>query len=613
MEAVTPQWTSSRGRRAARRLGNRVGAGLVLTASIVASGPDSIAVEATLHDVAARRVLHELKVYGSRDRLDRVANDLALAVLTAVAADRPLGAWRLSSLGSASATAVKAFLKGEYHLRRFQLDSARSAYQDAIAIDSTYALAYRGLSETGTWLDQILGYDPEPAFRAAALNHGLARRESLLIVVDSVEAALTLPGGPARRDSLFRQLYSATETAVASYPTDPEVWFRSGDALFHWGRSAPHREEENGRALTRALELDPSFAPPLIHLIELAFMRPDEDTARRRIEEFLSLPSSGPWTDAARLVADLLSPAPARRAAAARQLDSLATNARPALPRRHTDDDATFTLLIAAHLADRGVDSLEVALRVFRRWKWAPGHAMAAAFRGHLREAVGVWWVNQPPAVPWPCDPSVLLARLALVGGFPPETADSVFAAMLARGDTSVLRALPWWAERGDSTALRRAVVVLEDSPDRTGAARARYAREAVRGYLRIMSGDTVAGAEVLGALRPWCDGYACYQEQFAAARALARAGQSRAAAVVFDRLAVPRDRMLPPDFPLVMLEHARLQERLGEIDRAIPLYRYVAAAWRHADLLLQPFVTEARDAVVRLSAETPPATPRPR
>ncbi len=51
-------------------------------------------------------------------------------------------------------------------------------------------------------------------------------------------------------------------------------------------------------------------------------------------------------------------------------------------------------------------------------------------------------------------------------------------------------------------------------------------------------------------------------------------------------------------------LERARVNERLGNAEMAIQDYSYVVDVWRNADDLLQPFVSEAREAVQRLAGE---------
>jgi hypothetical protein len=51
------------------------------------------------------------------------------------------------------------------------------------------------------------------------------------------------------------------------------------------------------------------------------------------------------------------------------------------------------------------------------------------------------------------------------------------------------------------------------------------------------------------------------------------------------------------PFFVIARLERARIAEQLGDRDTAIRWYRFVVAAWRHADPELQPRVAEARTA----------------
>jgi hypothetical protein len=59
------------------------------------------------------------------------------------------------------------------------------------------------------------------------------------------------------------------------------------------------------------------------------------------------------------------------------------------------------------------------------------------------------------------------------------------------------------------------------------------------------------------------------------------------------------------PSDVLWYLERGRVAERLGDRDRAPEAYRFVAAAWRHADPELQPYVAEARAGLGRLTAES--------
>jgi hypothetical protein len=69
-------------------------------------------------------------------------------------------------------------------------------------------------------------------------------------------------------------------------------------------------------------------------------------------------------------------------------------------------------------------------------------------------------------------------------------------------------------------------------------------------------------------------------------------------------------DTPWPPSFfprsrnVIARLEQARAAERLGERELAIHAYRFVAEVWRNADPELQPYVTESREALARLTSE---------
>jgi hypothetical protein len=55
----------------------------------------------------------------------------------------------------------------------------------------------------------------------------------------------------------------------------------------------------------------------------------------------------------------------------------------------------------------------------------------------------------------------------------------------------------------------------------------------------------------------------------------------------------------------LWVLLRGRVAERLGQRDRAIQSYEWVAGMWRNADPELRPYVREAQNGVARLKKET--------
>jgi tetratricopeptide (TPR) repeat protein len=101
-----------------------------------------------------------------------------------------------------------------------------------------------------------------------------------------LEAALE--GGLPERESLFARATMAyldgsleplpeLRAYVRSHPDDADAWFILGDALLHAGTGEEIDDwlEQGKRALDRAVELDPGFAPYLIHALQLALRSGD--------------------------------------------------------------------------------------------------------------------------------------------------------------------------------------------------------------------------------------------------------------------------------------------------------------------------------------------------
>jgi hypothetical protein len=58
------------------------------------------------------------------------------------------------------------------------------------------------------------------------------------------------------------------------------------------------------------------------------------------------------------------------------------------------------------------------------------------------------------------------------------------------------------------------------------------------------------------------------------------------------------------PSFVFLRLERARIAERLGDREKAMREYQFVADVWHNADPELQVYVAEAREGLRRLGAE---------
>jgi serine/threonine-protein kinase len=512
LRAVPPtvvfrRWSGSADAATVREAAVASGAGLAVYGRLVAAGPDSVRLSATLFDAAAGVALAEFALRDEAERIDRLADSLSMRVIGELSRVRPIGVVRLSSLGSSSPTAVKAFLQGEQLYWRMQLDSAQRMYERAVAEDSNFALAYNRLAHVGAW-GTYQGYRQD-LLRAGALNHGLARRESLLVATDSLFAAAGMFSGDSASWSRFRRLFTTAQATTQAYPMDPQAWYSLGEVRLHYGTYAGMPLAHARAAFERAVQLDSAFAPAYLHLIELSLLRGDPEAAQGYVEQYLAQGVGGMHAMVGRLIHGLLDPREASSRRVQALLDSL-----PADAFQHI-----------SHHFDGWPDSAETALRVTRAWAASEDSAQGSGFlafalahRGYLREAYAVGGTRN-----WP-----LTLELAHLGIVPPEIADSLAASSLEVGNAWLAYgSLRWWAWRGDTIMLDRAASWFEE----VGLP---YARGATRAYRALATGDSAAALEHVTALRTWPCIY-CYHERLVQAQLLSAFGDYEMALALLD------------------------------------------------------------------------------
>ena len=185
---VLRRWSGRADRTSAEELGRRTGAGLVLYGAVVRRGRDSVTLRAAVLDRAGGMGKTDIEVSGEAARIAELADSLGIRALRVLSPGRAIGSARGTSIGSKSLPALKAFLQGEQFYRRGQWDSALTRYDQAIAADSTFALALAQMAMVLGWNPPTAGaYRPREEYlrRATLHNHGLPPRDSLFIVADS--------------------------------------------------------------------------------------------------------------------------------------------------------------------------------------------------------------------------------------------------------------------------------------------------------------------------------------------------------------------------------------------------------------------------------------------
>lgn len=255
-------------------LGRRLGAGRVLTGSVVGSA-ENLIVSARLLDVATGREVGRTSVEGPEADLQALTDRLAGGVLVLGAGEE---AQRLAALTTTSLPALRRYLRGQSLLRRGDFEAAEDEFVRALEADSTFALAAIGAYHASTFTVSARGDLLVTAWR---FRDRLGERDLALL------SALLGPDYP--EPSSYRAAIEAWGRAAELLPDRVDVWYNYGDDLLHWGRAA--RVPEAWRRATayfdRALRIDSTYASAMVHRISLAMVDEDVELVRRLADRYL--------------------------------------------------------------------------------------------------------------------------------------------------------------------------------------------------------------------------------------------------------------------------------------------------------------------------------------
>jgi serine/threonine-protein kinase len=523
---------------------------------------------------------------------EAATDSLTLFVLESIRRSKRLGAVKQSSLGSRSVPALKAFLQGEQLYRRTSWDSAAVAYGQAISFDSTFALALRRAARVAGW--QKSGSDStarQLQLRAGRNNHGLSPRDSLLVLADSLSAALSSQSIDSLDWKNAARLFSTVDTAAARYPNDPDVWFAVGEARFHNGYGSPVNvsEEETLAAFDSAIKLDSAFAPAYVHPVELGFTLRGAEAGRKYTQAYLALHPTDNEAAGISILDRVAAERPGESAVTDKMLDRESSDAIMAAwyaVRRWPDSAQTGLRLLHA-IERKPHSSPTFATDSIRLWNFLP---LELAYRGRLREAYFILGDR-----PWR-----LFAELAALGAIPPDTVTAVFKKWIADGIPQAYFSYSWFAQQKDIAALSTLIERAKAATSTGGPLARRAARyRAASGdaYLSLAKGDS---SDALNRLLQLPDTLciACYTDRLNAARLLASRGRLKEAdSLLSQRL----NTLLTPTEILIALERGRVEEKMGKKSQALSAYRLVVSAWAAGDQEVQPMVDESRRAIARL------------
>ena len=241
----------------ARRLARDAGVWTVVLGDFARVG-DSLHLAARVYDVATGARISIARVddrtgEDARPLYDRLAAQLLN--LSGAPTDLPVG---LARSTTQSLEAYRSYLAGMDRLNRWDLAGAERELQQAVALDTTFGLAYYKLALTRGWL---AGQEDSVADRAIvrATAHSGNLPEHDRTVINAYRAFIE--GEYAEARGLYQRL-------IDRDGRDADAWYGLGEAWFHdtTGPNMAPAFTSAIRAFRRTLDLDPDYALAYDHV-----------------------------------------------------------------------------------------------------------------------------------------------------------------------------------------------------------------------------------------------------------------------------------------------------------------------------------------------------------
>jgi TolB-like protein len=583
-----------RGVEDALDLGRELDAGSVVTGSAVSAG-GRVRLAADLYAVAGGERLGRAQVDGPADSILPLVDRLSVALLRDVWRSRePLPSLDLGSLTTDSIAALRAYLQGERYYRRFALDSALAQYTRAVEVDSTFALAHLRRALVIGWTG---GYGSPASVQAADAGFRYAERLP-------PRSRRLLAGYQAFQEGSSRAIDSM-RAYVNDYPADLEGWYFYGEALYHLVEIEPRSPDTVLAAFDRVIAGDSTSTPAVVHPLEITLVYRDSTRFKRYLQVFAR---TAPRTRVAahRVVAELVWGPPPSESDLRAAVLAVPHIASYAVVATYRDEAATSDSTL--HLRRRLFAALPSSSPVHRFEPFDRGLMLVGL--GRLREARAL--VDTVAAISPGAAAGLLAWPVAL--GLAPSSADKTRMDSLLARDRSenespqmaaYIDAIRAVAQGRTEEAVARATEAIRAPISTEDSTRSRGLLRAAIGWARLVQGDTTTGISDLRtglSVTGGPQGAPSIFLRFQLALALSADPRTRAEGITHLRYGFNATAFSL--LPLTYLALGRTYEAADKPDSAALAYGRFLRLWDKADPELQGRVSEAREALARLTAE---------
>ena len=241
---------------AGERLASSLGAGRFVLGEIDVAG-SQLDVAATMYD-AQGHAQERATASGDEAHVFELVDSLARRLASMAMTDSSTRIANAAATSTKSLEAFKSFLAGETAIRSGHYRDAVASLQHAVAVDSTFGLAYYRLSFAREWTDGEISSDSAAALAEHFGSHLPDRDRKLLA---------------ARRAFVRRDMGEGerlSRDVIALYPTDADAWAQLGEVLFHLGPNMGRSLDDARVPFLTVLRFRPNDLSARVHLTRIA-------------------------------------------------------------------------------------------------------------------------------------------------------------------------------------------------------------------------------------------------------------------------------------------------------------------------------------------------------
>jgi DNA-binding SARP family transcriptional activator/TolB-like protein len=249
------------------------GAHLYVSGSVVGVAGQLRITAALHHQGPGANSASFITVAGPADRLFDLVDDLTSKLLGELQTGHGARLSRLATTTTDSLPALKAYLTGERAMRRARYEEAIEAFEQAVAHDPQFALAWYRLAFFAAWPTMPQPVSPrEVVERALRHKRRLSERDRRLL--EALSASLS--GRARRAERIYQEI-------LAVHPDDVEAWLGLGQTLVFHNQLRGRLITESRGPFERVLALDPGNTTASLFLSYVAELEGNTEECDHRI------------------------------------------------------------------------------------------------------------------------------------------------------------------------------------------------------------------------------------------------------------------------------------------------------------------------------------------